>query len=133
MVLLQKRRDRRFHQIPRIMIIDIIAWYDIQLLESPIPATAAATSVTKSVKWQYLGNQAWYHIPSWCQNNREQIPKNSIKKDNFYFENGQKWSKWSSMVQNGSKWSNMVKNGENWWKMVKKKVKIDKNSKNRQK
>ena len=26
----------------------------------PIPPAATA-SVTKSVKWQYLGNQAWYH------------------------------------------------------------------------
>ena len=31
-----------------------------RLLEFPIP-TAAATSVTKSVKWRYLGNQARYH------------------------------------------------------------------------
>ena len=36
----------------------------INFQESPIPPAAAPAprpSVTKSVKWRYLGNQAWYH------------------------------------------------------------------------
>ena len=27
-------------------------------------------------------------------------------------KNGQKWSKWSKMIQNGFKWSKIVKNGK---------------------
>ena len=45
---------------------------DIQLQESPIP-TAAATSVTKSVKWQYLGNQAWYQSSAGVKTTRNKI------------------------------------------------------------
>ena len=34
----------------------------IYFLESPIPAPAPPRlSVTKSITWRYLGNQAWYH------------------------------------------------------------------------
>ena len=90
--------------------------------------------VTKSVKWQYLGNQAWYHRSAGVKTT-EKILNKKIKKMvlngakwSKMVQNGpnsqnvqkcQKWSKRSKMVQNGPKWSKMVPSGPKWWKMVK--------------
>ena len=54
----------------------------IKFQESPIaPAAAPAPrpSVTKSVKWRYLGNQAWYHRSADVKTTRKRFLKNSKK------------------------------------------------------
>ena len=62
----------------------------IQLLESPIP-----TTTTTSVKWRYLGNQAWYYRSAGVKTTGKILNK-KIKKKN---ENGKNWSKWSKMAK----------------------------------
>ena len=75
----------------------------IYFLESPIPDPAPPLlSVTKSITWRYLGNQA-------CQYDCKKVLN---KKENV--NNGQQWS---TMVKNGQnglndlKWSKMVQEG----------------------
>ena len=56
---------------------------NIQLLESPIPTTTRPSvrpSVTKSVKWRYLGNQAWYHRSAVVKTTRKNSELENSKK-----------------------------------------------------
>ena len=48
---------------------------DIQLLEYPIPL-----SITKSVRWRYLGNQAWYQRSTGVKTTGK-IQKKTFKKN----------------------------------------------------
>ena len=101
-------------------VLCVIYICEIQLLESPFPTTTPNTpttttptpttsqkshkNVTKSVKWRYLGNQAWYHRSAGVKTTRK-ILNEKIKRKNG--KNGQNWSKLSKW----SKWSKMVPNG----------------------
>ena len=84
----------------------------MKLLEYPIPTppTATAPSVTKTVTWRYLGNQAWYHrfagvktTGKILNKKRENKVSSMVKKMVKNGKNGSKWSKWSKKVQNGPK------------------------------
>ena len=84
----------------------------MKLLEYPIPTppTATAPSVTKTVTWRYLGNQAWYHrfagvktTGKILNKKRENKVSSMVKKMVKNGKHGPKWSKWSKKVQNGPK------------------------------
>merc|ERR1712016_380155 len=77
-----------------------------------IPYSCYYCYVTKSVKWRYLGNQAWYHRSAGVKTTGKILNK-KIPPKKWYkmVPNGSKWSKTAKKCQNCQKWSK-------WSKMV---------------